>query len=402
MSMRMSRDELLDHFYSTYASLRGGMGIIAFMFPLILFPGGLWLSDTPLQSSMSHYYHTDMRNVFVGLLFSIGSFLYLYKGFGPRENYALNIAGLLALGVAIFPMKAPVGAAPTYTSPLLHGICAVTFCLFIAYVCIRRSGDTLHLVAKEHRKRYARAYKTLGWLMVGLPISAALILTILNQPFGTKTGIVILAIEWAIVWVFAAYWLLKTYEIGQTRAEIELTAASQDTPPKTMRMETTQLAFHTEEYKQIRTEVGVLLVRVENLFKYSLIVTATIYAWLITQSVGLTKSNDICLKLPVELLRPGWLIPPVFVVLSGLLAFAAYWRVNQMGTYLKTLEGVMGEGQFGWEKFLKPKRPVVTGTTVFVWIILFVAAGYGAMQGLAVTKDKSPACTAEPTSSREA
>ena len=163
-------------------------------------------------------------------------------------------------------------------------------------------------------------------------------------------------------------------------------------------MDATQQAFHSEEYKQIRTEIGLLLARVENLFRYSLIVTATIYAWLITQSVGLTKSGGICLKLPVELLHPGWLIPPIFVLLSGLLAFAAYWRINQMGAYLKDLENVMGAGFLGWEKFLKPKKPVVTGTTIFVWLVLFGASGYGTSQGLAVTKDKAPSCTVEPAS----
>ena len=160
-------------------------------------------------------------------------------------------------------------------------------------------------------------------------------------------------------------------------------------------MDAAQQEFHAEEYKQIRTEVGLLLARVENLFRYSFIVTAIIYAWLITQSVGLSGS-DVCLKLPVELLRPGWFVPPAFVFLTGLLAAAAYWRINQMGSYLKDLENVLGAGFLGWEKFLEPKVPVVAGVTIIVWLLLLGASVYGTWQGLAVAKDTAPACAVEP------
>ena len=162
-------------------------------------------------------------------------------------------------------------------------------------------------------------------------------------------------------------------------------------------MDALQHAFHLEEYKQIRAEIGVLLARVENLFRYSLVVTATIYAWLIVQSVGLTEKGDVCLKLPVSLLQPGWQIPPVFVLLSGLLAFAAYWRINQMGTYLTSIENDLGAQTLGWEKFLRPKKPVVTGTTIVVWLLLLAAAAYGTNKGVSVMngKPQPPACKVE-------
>ena len=45
-----------------------------------------------------------MRIWSVGILFVVAAFLYLYKGFTPFENYALNVAGVCALGVALVPM----------------------------------------------------------------------------------------------------------------------------------------------------------------------------------------------------------------------------------------------------------------------------------------------------------
>jgi hypothetical protein len=56
---------------------------------------------------MSAYYHSGggaMRDEFVGILFAVGAFLCLYKGFTTFE-YALNLAGAFVIGVAAFPME---------------------------------------------------------------------------------------------------------------------------------------------------------------------------------------------------------------------------------------------------------------------------------------------------------
>ena len=99
----MIPSEIRRHITQAYFNLRFGNAVAAFLFPLILWFGGRFLADVPLQPSISAYYYTPMRDIFVGILFAIGSFLYLYKGFSRQENYALNCAGLLALGIAVFP-----------------------------------------------------------------------------------------------------------------------------------------------------------------------------------------------------------------------------------------------------------------------------------------------------------
>lgn len=214
--------QLQKHLLATYFGLRLGMGFIALAFPLLLCIGGLILTATEIQGSLSAYYHTPMRNVFVGGLFAIGPFLYLYKGFSSKENIALNVAGILAIGVAIFPMAAPAGIT-IYTNPALHGFCAVVFFACIAYVCIFRSGDTLPLVSNENaRQRYRQTYLVIGILMIVLPLTAALLLNIYNNVFGPNTDTVILGIEWGGVWVFSAYWLIKTWELHHSCAEREV------------------------------------------------------------------------------------------------------------------------------------------------------------------------------------
>jgi len=55
------------------------------------------------QTSISAYYYTPVRAIFVGALFAVGLSLIVYKGRSPVEDVCLNFAGMLALVVAVAP-----------------------------------------------------------------------------------------------------------------------------------------------------------------------------------------------------------------------------------------------------------------------------------------------------------
>ena len=141
-------------------------------------------------------------------------------------------------------------------------------------------------------------------------------------------------------------------------------------------------AFHLKEFELLRKEVSDLLLRTESLFRYSIIVSATVYAWLLTNSIGVTQSAQSCLKMSAVFLKYAWWIPPIFVFVAGLMAFITYLRINQMGGYLKKVESALGNAQLGWESFLAPKPPMVTLTTLIVWIALFAGTFYATNEGL--------------------
>ncbi len=218
------------HIIATYQILRLGLAIIAFAFPVLLWIGGKVVtldesSTLKLQGSMSAYYHADpdddagnptagngvMRNWFVGLLFAIGIILYLYKGVTNLENYALNIAGVLAIGIAIFPMDWPESSGTGFSA---HGACAVTFFLCIAYVCIFRASDTLSLISDDKKRAYyRRRYKLIGFGMILMPAGAYAL------HFFLDSGWAILAVEVAGIYVFATYWWLKSHEIALSHSD---------------------------------------------------------------------------------------------------------------------------------------------------------------------------------------
>ena len=154
-----------------------------------------------------------MRNPFVGILFAVGALLFAYQGCSRLEDYALNLAGIMAWGVALFPMKWPEGVKDSSFS--LHGTFAILFFVCIAYVCIWRARDTLPLVeVAAIRMRYLRTYQFLGWAMVLFPFLAwALIsLTPLHKS-------VIFFVELAGVYVFGTYWVIKSHEALKTAVD---------------------------------------------------------------------------------------------------------------------------------------------------------------------------------------
>jgi len=121
----MSSDELQKSILSTYFTLRMGIVVLSMMLPLILYFGGIWWGGIHnLATSISAYYGENggtMRNWFVGILWTVGSFLYLYKGFSDFENVLLNFAGGFAVGIAMVPCncwKEAVGPSNKLQAPL--------------------------------------------------------------------------------------------------------------------------------------------------------------------------------------------------------------------------------------------------------------------------------------------
>lgn len=215
----MKSTNLRRHIAATYFSLRIGLAVLAIILPFVLWVGGRLFFDLPLQGSMSAYYHAGdgaMRDVFVGVLITVGAFLYLYKGFTSLENIALNLAGILLVGVALLPMEWNCG--DTCSKFSLHGTFAILFFLSIAYVCIFRASDTLGLIADRAKiKRYKSVYRWLGLGMVASP-AIALILTWFLQP-DSEIKSWVFFVEAVGVIVFGSYWITKSREIALTNSE---------------------------------------------------------------------------------------------------------------------------------------------------------------------------------------
>lgn len=98
-------------------TLRKAIGFLGLALPFALVAGenlrdrflsesaevGRWI----VEGSISAYYHTGMREVFVAILSALGIFLLCYKGPQMWDVLAAKIAGAFALLVALFPTHEP-------------------------------------------------------------------------------------------------------------------------------------------------------------------------------------------------------------------------------------------------------------------------------------------------------
>ena len=86
----------------SYLALRRILGSIGVALPFVLFFGNLWLGDGHMLASISAYYYSVMRDVFVGSMCAAGVFLISYR-YTRWQDAAGSVAGFAAIGVALFP-----------------------------------------------------------------------------------------------------------------------------------------------------------------------------------------------------------------------------------------------------------------------------------------------------------
>src|SRR2546422_1314512 len=96
----------------SYLGLRKAVGIIGTALPFVLALGKILLEGPGIQSSISSYYHTGMRDVFVGSLCAIAVFLISYHGYEQKDDIAGDLACVFALGVALFPTTPEINVTP--------------------------------------------------------------------------------------------------------------------------------------------------------------------------------------------------------------------------------------------------------------------------------------------------
>jgi hypothetical protein len=157
----------------SYMLLRQLVGWIGTLLPIVLIVGNTISSTTPRPDSMSGYYYTDMRNIFVGTLCALGVFLVAYDGYDDVDRWITNIAGLGAILVALFPTKPAVctaGACPassvTHLSTSqqavgdLHLVFAAVTFVALGFMALRfaKGGQTPPGLSLPSRLRYGLGF----------------------------------------------------------------------------------------------------------------------------------------------------------------------------------------------------------------------------------------------------
>lgn len=198
----------------SYLGVRRAIGSIGLVLPILLGPVGWALFGIEIQDNLSSYYHTVLRDVFVGALCSIGIFLYCYQGYDWIESWTANFGAASALCVALFPLDP--GSDPLYQKSLvgyLHSVAGGAFFLTLAFYSLYHfptsSADQKEL--EPHIAERNFVYRASGAVILLSMIAMGTYLFLV--PVDVKTTLndfnFLFWMEWVAVWAFAASWLTK-------------------------------------------------------------------------------------------------------------------------------------------------------------------------------------------------
>jgi hypothetical protein len=155
-------------FIGSYLWMRMAIGLLGVALPVLLVLVDWWFIDTrrPVRGSMSAYYHSSARDVFVGGLIATGLFLITYMSAKKRTyDFVLStLGGVLVIVVALLPtarsgnelgvqhFKPSGDSCTTYVGPPLcngfqgqwgedtvrniHQFSAGTFVVLLALLCV--------------------------------------------------------------------------------------------------------------------------------------------------------------------------------------------------------------------------------------------------------------------------
>jgi Protein of unknown function (DUF998) len=198
-------------FRKSFLKTRVVVGVIGILLPPVLVIGNrMVFGRSGILPSLSDYYHSDMRNWFVGSLWAIGSGLLVYLA--ARRNLADSVisfvAGLVAVGVALFPTNAP-HTVPTTISKL-HVVFAAVLFVLLGVICFRfgnRDGKRMDRSVRW-RTWWGRVHR--GCAVV---IWVAVVASVALAARGSDNNHTVLVGETVAVLAFGFSWFLKGSEL---------------------------------------------------------------------------------------------------------------------------------------------------------------------------------------------
>ena len=201
-----------DSLVLSYLGLRKGIGIIGMALPFVLVIGKMILESPGILDSISAYYYSVMRNIFVGSLCAIAIFLISYR-YERLDDIAGDLAGASAIGVALFPTAPDVGATGQQMMiGWLHGLFAACFFLtlaFFALVLFRKTDPNKNPTRRKRQRNMVYLFCGIAIVVSLALIGLVVLVSLLSgnpwlQPLHPVFWLEALAIE-----AFGVAWFVK-------------------------------------------------------------------------------------------------------------------------------------------------------------------------------------------------
>jgi len=200
-----------DNLIISYLTLRKVIGWLGMGLGIFCFVGGLVFAGI-VKDSISAYYHSNMRDVMVGVLMIAGAFLVSYKGYDKLDDVMSNVAGISAIVVGLFPCYSGQTRLGFMLLPgkfvgVVHFVSAGVFFLtlaFISYFLFTKSGEKVTYRKRQRNKVYR---------VCGIVIFVSVLVLALAGLFVpseiTKALLLTLVVEIVMLIAFGISWLVK-------------------------------------------------------------------------------------------------------------------------------------------------------------------------------------------------
>jgi hypothetical protein len=234
-----------------YTGVSLAAGICGALLPPLVVAGGILLArEWSVKGSLSAYYHSGMRDVFVGILCIVGFFLVCYHVFDRKpENFFSLGAGIGAVGLALFPTRLGEGASLDALTPLqerigqnetfyIHVFATILFFVSLVILCLGFAFQ--ERARKQTRLGPDAAHSPIFWFrfhLIAVAVMLGGLLIIVGRWFaesqGSNDGFVYdyatLVGESMAIFAFGVSWWAKGSEFRKLRADVP-SAAPESAP----------------------------------------------------------------------------------------------------------------------------------------------------------------------------
>ena len=205
----------------SYKTMRRMIGILGMSLPVILFFWSVFLTDDHfLLDSISSYYHTNRRDLFVGILCAVSFFLFSYHGYDLLDFAVFKIASLSGLFIALFPafIKSPenvyihIGPKVSEVTNTIHYISAFIFFVSLAFVSLvlfTKTGDDSGDKNVTRRKVLRNRIYTVCGTLILFCIACMIVLNFLPETAPIFTLDPVFWVETVALFSFSVSWLVK-------------------------------------------------------------------------------------------------------------------------------------------------------------------------------------------------
>jgi hypothetical protein len=201
-------------FTRSYMWTRLFVGVIGIAMPVVLLAlDPLLFGEPSIRGSLSAYYHSGMRDWFVGSLCAIGVGLFTYLGtrLGSFDNWVSTVAGACAIVVAFFPTNTDAGQTPVRLQDQLgevlvariHFSFAAIFIALLGLMCLRFGiGDGRRVDRTQTQRRAWRTVHLACACAIWLSVLAVAVILVADiaAPHAILIGEVVAVLAFGISW----------------------------------------------------------------------------------------------------------------------------------------------------------------------------------------------------------